>query len=556
MKKQLNYIVSINEAFDSNILGKTMAFINKDSRSAFINILNKIAKKIDMPISKYSDEYFQYLPFKRALKLSATIEDSPCDAMSSRVFSGEFGIDGETCQSGRIRRKWGTSTRMVECPRCEGSGVKSSSNNSEPKWIKFWFDKDGNFVNVTVTDGKLRTQGVTLKVLKSLIEYRVVRNLNKIQTRELPMGSIVNVTINRVNTIGVIWRQGSKSFVIQNVASGGEPSGREWKKYGEYSWDISEGDMTDTASLLEHKTKEDKEEEKEDNPYTWNAPLVFSRYDGDQMEAKDSSDVEKFLSNAHFALVLDYKEFLKTKFIKKSITIEERELRKKDVLKFKKDDEIKKENILRYLNKLSDNVTITEDYTKIAKLIPRILGWTNCGIYVLTGRGISRISDVMNYTYGFLKTENEYYRRDYLVALKDLILSINKSNIEYNEQVADGIKMLYKNINENPSYKSLIPVIDKFFELNKTINDVINNIKIETLEDIEILYQKTLMIRNMWKDGGERMRDARRLYSFVEYIRTENAFHYLRREMNYEEPTDIEKTIDGLDRFIRIIKKI
>ena len=59
----LKYI-KLFEAFESIKLTKTLGFINKGSNAIFISQLKTIASKLDFPISKYSDDYFQYLPFK------------------------------------------------------------------------------------------------------------------------------------------------------------------------------------------------------------------------------------------------------------------------------------------------------------------------------------------------------------------------------------------------------------------------------------------------------------------------------------------------------------
>ena len=105
--KELKYL-KLYEAFESIKLSKTLGFINKDAKKSFLNQLKQLADKIDLPYSKYSDDYFQYLPFKKALDLNMTVEDQPCDATSRAEFP-EHAVEGESCQGGRLKRKWGNN---------------------------------------------------------------------------------------------------------------------------------------------------------------------------------------------------------------------------------------------------------------------------------------------------------------------------------------------------------------------------------------------------------------------------------------------------------------
>ena len=59
--KNLKYI-KLFEAFESVKLSKTLGFISKDARGTFISQLKFLADRMDLPYSKYSDDYFQYLP--------------------------------------------------------------------------------------------------------------------------------------------------------------------------------------------------------------------------------------------------------------------------------------------------------------------------------------------------------------------------------------------------------------------------------------------------------------------------------------------------------------
>ena len=119
MIQELKYM-KLFEAFESIKLAKTLNFIKGDDRIVFKGWLEKIASKIDFPLSKYNDDLFQYLPFKRALELYSTkeIESTVCKAKSMDSFRSTCGVKDEICQGGKIKRKWGSGVRTVDCPEC------------------------------------------------------------------------------------------------------------------------------------------------------------------------------------------------------------------------------------------------------------------------------------------------------------------------------------------------------------------------------------------------------------------------------------------------------
>ena len=61
--------IKLFEAFQSNILSKTLGYIDKESKSKFLDHVKKVCSEVDFPLSKLSDDYFQYLPFRKALEI-------------------------------------------------------------------------------------------------------------------------------------------------------------------------------------------------------------------------------------------------------------------------------------------------------------------------------------------------------------------------------------------------------------------------------------------------------------------------------------------------------
>ena len=146
----MKYLV-LFEAFESNTLSKTLKFIDKDSQSTFKYWLSEIGKILDFPISEFSDDLFEYLPYNKALKKQPSDHKEtiiPCDYESQW-------IPGEFCNEGRVKRTWGNHKRTVKCPKCDGKGTLSyrEEDNRVPRLIKFWFNKDGEFTIASATNG-------------------------------------------------------------------------------------------------------------------------------------------------------------------------------------------------------------------------------------------------------------------------------------------------------------------------------------------------------------------------------------------------------------------
>ena len=170
--KNLKYI-QIFEAFESKILSKTLGYIESNDRSTFMDRLKRLCRSIDFPLSKMSDEYFEYLPFKSALARAAMTGDEPCEATSKSEFP-DYAVAGEKCTNGKIKRTWGARTRDVVCPVCGGSGVKPKK--SEVKLVKFWFTAEGKYVANTLVDGMIRTgrgSGRAAKFSTKISDYTI-----------------------------------------------------------------------------------------------------------------------------------------------------------------------------------------------------------------------------------------------------------------------------------------------------------------------------------------------------------------------------------------------
>jgi len=156
--KELKYI-KLFEAFQSIKLSKTLKFVDKDYRKSFLFDVERMFYKNDFPLSEISDDLFEYLPLRKALAFHKDPVEKKCGATSEGEF-GSVGISGEKCQDGKLKRSWGAGRiRVMECPHCNGTGIEPF----KPKWryIKFWFNTDGEYITKTATNGSVYGDGTS-----------------------------------------------------------------------------------------------------------------------------------------------------------------------------------------------------------------------------------------------------------------------------------------------------------------------------------------------------------------------------------------------------------
>ena len=246
--KNLQYI-KLFEAFDSNILSKTLGYIkDKSEKASFLTNIKSICGQISYPVSQLNDDFFEYLPFKKALEKASMTGDEPCEATSRQEFP-QYAVEGEKCTNGKIKRQWGARTREVVCPVCNGSGVKPKK--SEVKLLKFWFNKDGKSQGVTAVDGVIRPTGYvgSSKFSKRVSDYEVIKPLSHDEVLALKTGSIIKTNIQGVEMICYMFKEGSSIYAIQSQASGSTPGSGSWRSIDRYAWRMGRGEYRDAYLL-------------------------------------------------------------------------------------------------------------------------------------------------------------------------------------------------------------------------------------------------------------------------------------------------------------------
>ena len=543
--KNLKYI-QIFEAFESKILSKTLGYIETNDRNTFMDRLKKLCKSIDFPLSKMSDEYFEYLPFKSALARAAMTGDEPCEATSKSEFP-DYAVAGENCTNGKIKRQWGARTRDVVCPVCGGSGVKPK--RSEVKLVKFWFTAEGKYIANTLVDGITRAGRGTggSKFSTKLSDYTVGRSISSLS--DLRGGEMASMIIGDDEVIAYIFKEGNRYYAIQNSKSGSTPGSNNWKNYGRYSWALGASEYSD-LKLLTPKVK--TKEVEEVDPYTWNTGIDFG-YRG--LSANTSADVQSQIKDAHFAIVFDFGKLKKSEFETTQDTRLSREERKEGskLDPSQSDEEIKKRNIERYVNLLSQKLDISADIANCNRLITRSLGHKSALYIVLSTNIYSYLGSIIDYYIRFMSADEDRNKKIYADEISEKTNDLFKNGMRRADIASDTIKNLKSRIKGNSKEDSYLQILDLTQKLSDVIYDNLKNYQINDIEDLEVVAQKISSIRNVLK--SDRYGLSRYFGNVIEYIssgREDRAYSHL-TDSYY---TNVDEILEKLPRIITIISKI
>ena len=551
--KNLQYI-KLFEAFDSNILSKTLGYIkDKSEKKNFLENIKTICSQIGFPISKLSDDFFEYLPFKKALEKADMTGDEPCDATSRKEFP-QYAVEGESCKNGKIKRQWGARTRDVVCPVCNGTGVKPK--RSEVKLLKFWFDKDGKTQGTTAVDGVIRSSIGSGKFSKKMADYDISKSLTHEQVMSLKSGDIIKATIQGAEVICYIIRDTGGVYAIQSHAAGSTPNNPNWRSIDRYAWRLGAREYRD-AYLLKRRVL-DKDEV---DPYTWNVGLYVRRGYSSALTADEYVDVRNLIKDSHFAIILDFGKLKKSEFQTTQDTKVDREESKKGskLDPDQSDDSVKRKNISRYIAALSKNLDISSDITNCDKLISRSLGYKNV-LYILYPSNVTNdISNLIENYLGLLKVESPGDKEYYIDRITDRTNRLFKNGMSQSTEVTKSLKALEQKLKSDTALEKpmeeYVKFIDALNDLSSTIYNKIHERHIECVEDFEVVNQLIISIKNILK--SDRYYLSRSLSYFVENLvrygeNINRTYPYL-TDSYYN---DIDKSLESIVRVKKIIERM
>ena len=539
--KRLKYI-KLFEAFESIKLTKVLGYISSQSTAILIDNLKKLAKKYDFPISKFSDDMFQYLPYKKALEVKVNIDGIPCQATSKSLFQ-DAGIEGESCKSGKIARLWGSSTRVVNCPNCGGTGIQKKK--SDLSIIKFWFTKEGNFVCMTGCDGVLREPNNSLQgVIKpSGAAFRRLKHLDEVMLTTRRGSKPVKSTV---------YIEGGDVFCIQNVYDGGTPSGGNWRDFGRFSWNISSGDFFEIYPMV----KADDTKTDANDPLRWNVVIDKS------FSPDPDSSIKSAISDAHFALVLDLNLLKSGGFMTKSQISDQRAEQKSGSLFGLTDEEIKKENIEKRFKELALRSDIVENISNLDKFVQRSTGANQVLFLLKSDRLIRKIETVIDLYYDIMREKDVDEKNELCQQLSTRISSFiqsvmdKKTNVTKNLQslkteISDKLKnaRIRHGVDGSEHLTDCLEIISKLEKTSQIFADKLRSHKNDTIEDLEAILLKLLSLQTLTQNFSE-------LESFMESLSTTGDDCYYWLVEYYRVQNNSKKILSNLERCQRIISRL
>lgn len=493
--------IKLFEGFESDILTRTISFLkgkkdlSKEKIQIFLNDIKKLSL-YDLPISKISDSDIKYLKTSSAIKIRNTNEavNSYGIYCIKYWFSLENGYLGFT----------GTGNRTSDYEK-----VKSRSNDDDDRRYPKTFTKDQ--LSYIYNSLKIKTG-----ILKPVTDYHSLNTGDDIlfafgETYRSYSEGIVR---------GKIFVEGNRLFALHNSGSEGSEPSEDVSRFGfQLSWSLGHKNSPgDDFCLLNTYVDDDQPlryivngEEvkfesgniKVNSDYDFNLPCTYRT-----LYAWDNSNIGKvkFIEDSDFAIVL-YLDDILNKGIDKVSEISLGRKKSRLGSSFLLDNEsIRNENIDRYLTKLFSQHGIDtkrRELIKLEKLVNSML----CGKFSMIDMfsdsyivdGIRRLGDSISSLITQMDEDKDDYSYDDVLYKYNNLLKFYKdkrssSALKYNDYSKNLIK-LQKSGNEE-----LIKVFDEIIKIGDKITKYISASKLESLEDIRMIYFKLKSINDVFND--------------------------------------------------------
>lgn len=412
-------------------------------------------------------------------------------------------------------------------------------DEGQDKNIKFWFSLEGKYIGITKFIPISDTSDINkydIDFSKNFSHGHEYRKLDHLQK--------VLININGINGIATIWNYAEKVYAIQNFATGNTPERkgdyRDWSIYGNKCWILGGYDY----GHIYKASKKDISKIVEDEGQDKRSPEQFNG-SCDIHLIRTKQPIKEFLKDAAFALILNY-NLLKNH--PKSVLSKIRDDRNisKNVLS-KKDAEIRKENLDRYLPKLL-KYDSSLGINQFKKIVLRIYGLDHPIYFVWTGTNNYIFLSTISYMYDLIKRHRDSadHKASYAEELSNYIESSSIAISEKYSNVRKNIDLCKKKAKEEKN-ESKMKFLEKYDELNKAIKSIISRGSMETIADLDLSYNKIQMISSMIKESIYRF--GTQLGSFFDHLGSDRLDVYKYIDVNDQILDELDEIITSLRNF-------
>jgi hypothetical protein len=519
--------LKLYEAFSSNTLSKLYKHLKKKNASnkslnQFKEDMGVIAKSFDIPMDKISDEDVSYISRRKALPLRSEAKND------SGIWAIKFWFD----KDGEYIGTSGTGNAKFATSLVPNSGSFHSKPYSKAQWDKikksmtYGFPKTGYLIPVLHDEyDQLKTGDEVIACLCDPEEYD-----------DYPESKVDRLICGKI----FLDYNGQVYFIHDDdIADGSSPNNSPSEEYpdiewGDYTWSIASSNknpgsdhfnlhkvIKSDAPISYYSEKNNNEEEVGKNPFEFN--LSLEEVEENKLILSDWSanidEKNKIEKEADFAVILYVDGILSRGLKSKSATSEERKETRKGAIALMSDEDFKQANIEKYLKQLVEKIGITPESVELKNLQKVAATIMSTGI-----------SD----SYALFSIMSRDYRAidNLTYQLKRLISSVSLQNPEmikfvYNEFVSD-----YRRTKKHASdaYKSkkasmdmlkereyLKPLYDSILRISNKISKGIVSKEITRGEDLKKILFKLESIESMMRDDDFEL--SRQFRDFSENVR-------------------------------------
>lgn len=538
------------EAFKSKGISNTIKFlkdkVGSHSSTSFAYALKDFMDNIDFPIDKISDDDIKYLSAKKALKLQK--EKPVTNQRGIWVIKYWFSLkEGYLGYSAT-----GNETREIQNNGSGGHpGLRDQRQFTDPEMV---YIKD----NITRTG-----------------EIWPVSDYKKLKTGDTVIGLFDGSSYPDKISFAKIFideSDNNRTYAVQNVSDGSTPTSSEWRSYREYGnltwwlydtselgndhsklyyWRQSEDELHYIEPPVEEiKTKDEEREVVEVDPLTYNLPLsnryAFSYW------GRGSSISKSNIEKADFALVLYFDDLINPDsdaihYERPSDTREERRKEKEGATKLMSDEEIKKMNIERYIQKLTVTLNITEsEFYNLEKIVSKNLAQEFSYISIWLQRpDWSDLSDFSNYLYQIVDSTDSD-KRYYVERVKNMYVDKTKRYYEQLIRYQSSKKYL-----KDPS--NLKKIFDEIFKLGSEINTHFVSKEINSIDDLWLCRKKIHALSDYMRMGRNNLSyQIREVFNGFRYQEDMEHYYNQYKDQYTEYNNDLEK-INRIRTFLKTL---